>query len=206
MRSSRVAPNVGTSWLRSAELTPCRVTLETLHLPRPIVQLRKTPAETVAALDRLLKAHTDEAAARELNRMGYRNWKGEPYTAKRLNNTRLAYGLPSYLERERKRLREQGFTTAGEVADQLGLKHGTVRALGRAANDPRVDRPIIATEGRRYCMYRANRCREMAHRVVGENPCSRNPHAPFHRQNKVYYETRDLSRDRRTRAGSTATA
>ncbi len=86
------------------------LTLEAVPLPRPIAQLRKTPPETVAALDRLLQTHTTEAAARELNRMGYRNWQGKPYTAQRVNSTRGAYGLLTYLERERKRLRNQGFT------------------------------------------------------------------------------------------------
>ena len=50
--------------------------LETLHLPRPIAQIRKTPPETVAALDQLLDTHTDEAAARELNRMGHKKLEG----------------------------------------------------------------------------------------------------------------------------------
>ena len=98
--------------------------LEKLHLPRPIAQIRKTAPETVAALDQLLNTHTDEAAARELNRMGHRNWKGEPYTAKRLRNTRQVYGLPSYREREKKRLRDEGFSTAAEVAEQLELTPG----------------------------------------------------------------------------------
>ena len=133
------------------------LTLEAVPLPRPIAQLRKTPPETVAALDRLLQIHTCEAAARELNRMGYRNWQGKPYTAKRVNSTRGAYGLLTYLERERKRLRNQGFSAAGEVADQLGLTPGTVRALGRDEKDSRVERAMIETEGRQYCMYRANR-------------------------------------------------
>ena len=138
--------------------------LETLHLPRPIAQIRKTAPETVAALDQLLNIHTDEAAARELNRMGHRNWKSEPYTAKRLRSTRRVYGLSSYREREKKRLRDDGFRTAAEVAEQLGLTSGTVRALGRAKNDPRIERGIITTEGRRYCMYRANCGSEMFHR------------------------------------------
>ena len=143
--------------------------LETLHLPRPIAQIRKTPPETVAALDQLLDTHTDEAAAaRELNRMGHKNWKGEPYTAKRLRSTRRVYGLPSYREREKKRLREQDFSTAAEVAEQLGLTPGTVRALGRAKNDSRIERGIITTEGRRYCMYRANCGRETFHQTRQE--------------------------------------
>ena len=132
------------------------LTLETLHLPRPIAKIRKTAPETIAALDKLLNTHTDEAAARELNRMGHRNWKGEPYTAKRLRGTRIVYGLPSYRQREMKRLRDEGFSSAGEVAEQLGLDPGTVRALGRARDDTRVQRKIITTDRRRYCMYRAN--------------------------------------------------
>ena len=122
-----------------------------------MAQIRKTPPETVAALDRLLETHGDEGAARELNGMGCRNWMGEPFTAKRVGRVRRAYGLPSHLERETKRLRDQGFATAGEVAAQLGFTERTVRVLGRTAKDARVDRVIVSTEGRRrYCMYRAN--------------------------------------------------
>ena len=86
-------------------------------------------------------------------------------TEKRLRSTRRVYGLPSYRERETKRLRDEGFGTAGEVAEQLGLTSGTVRALGRAKNDPRIERGIITTEGRRYCMYRASCGSEMFHQT-----------------------------------------
>ena len=82
--------------------------------------------------------------------MGCRNWKGETYTAAHV-------GLLKHLERERKRLRGQGFMTAAEVAAQLGFKERVVRLLGRTATDARVERVIVPTEGRRrYCMYRAN--------------------------------------------------
>ncbi len=144
------------------------LTLET-QLPRPIALIRKTPPETIAELDRLLGMHTDERTAEELNRMGYRNWKGECYTAKRVRSTRQTYGLPSYRERERKRLRDQGFADAGEMADRLGLNEGTVRKMGRTADDPRVERAVIRTEGRTYCMYRANGHDELACRVPGGN-------------------------------------
>ena len=77
--------------------------------------------------------------------------------------------LLSYRERERIRLRDQGFTTAEEVAEQLDLTPGTVRALGRDRNEPRVERAIISTEGRRYCMFRANCHDEMVSRTVGED-------------------------------------
>ena len=132
------------------------LTLEPLHLPKPMAQIRKTPPETVAAVDRLLETHGDEGAARELNAMERRNWKSERYTAKGVGRIRRAYGLPSYLERKTKRLREQGFGTAAEVAGQLGFNERVVRLLGRTATDARVDRVIVPTEGRRrYCMYRA---------------------------------------------------
>ena len=132
-------------------------TLDTVHLPRPMAQIRKTPPETVVALDRLLETHTDEAAARKLNDMGYRSWTAEPYTAGRVNTMRKAYGLPSYLERERQRLRNQGFATAEEVAAQLGLTEGFIRALARDAQDQRVARAAISTDGRKFYMYRAKR-------------------------------------------------
>ncbi len=142
------------------------LTLEPLQLPRPMAEIRKTPAETVAAVDRLLETHGDEGAARELNAMGCRNWKGESYTVKGVGRIRRAYGLPGYLDRATKRLREQGFSTAAEVAAQLGFNVRVVRLLGRTATDARVERVIVPTEGRRrYCMYRANFAGEAVHRA-----------------------------------------
>ena len=139
------------------------LTLETLQLPRPMAEIRKTPPETVAVVGRLLETHGDHGTARELNAMGCRNWKGEPYTAAHVGRIRRAYGLPNHLERETKRLRDQGFSTAAEVAAQLGFNERVVRLLGRTATDARVDRVIVPTEGRRrYCMYRANCAGETA--------------------------------------------
>ena len=53
------------------------IDLNTAELPRPVAQIRKTPPETIAALGRFLETHTDAAVARELNRAGHTNWKGE---------------------------------------------------------------------------------------------------------------------------------
>ena len=131
------------------------LTLDTVHLPRPMAQVRKTPPATLTALAELLETHTDEAAARELNRTGHRNWKGESYSAKRVRYTRHSYRLPSFLERERTRLRAKGFESAPELAVRIGFTPGTVRTIGRAPDDDRIERAVIATGGRRYCMYRA---------------------------------------------------
>ena len=77
----------------------------------PIAQIRKTRPETVAAVDRLLETHGDEATARELNAKGHRNWKGDPYAAAHVGRIRRAYGLAQRtLERETKRLRERGLS------------------------------------------------------------------------------------------------
>ena len=133
------------------------VTLEPVQLPRRMAQVRKTPPETVAAVDRLLETHGDQGAACELNAMGFRNWKGKAYTARGVGRVRRAYGLPNHTEREIRRLRDQGFGTAAEVAAQLGFNDRVVRRMGRTATDARVDRVIVPTRGRRrYCMYRAN--------------------------------------------------
>ncbi len=139
------------------------LTLEPLQLPRPMAEIRKTPPETVAAVDRLLEDHGDHGTARELNTMGRRNWKGELYSASHVGRIRRAYGLPNYLERKKKRLRDQGFSTAAEVAAQIGFNERVVRLMGRTAADTRVERVIVPTEGRRrFCMYRANCAGETA--------------------------------------------
>ena len=148
------------------------LTLDTVPLPRPIAQIRKTRPETIAAVARLLENHTDGAIARELNRSGHRNWRGESYTAQRVSALRRRYGLTSFLKRETKRLRGQGFETAPELAARLGVTHGTVRAIGRDPNDDRVERAIISTENRRYCMYRASACGNTHPNQPGEHNLS----------------------------------
>ncbi len=128
------------------------LTLDPLPLPKPLAQLRKTRPETLTALDRLLDTHSDAGAAQELNRAGHRTWKGEPYTAKRVLGLRHGYGLRRHLDRERERLRGQGFKSAGELALQLGVNVTTVRKKGKQHRG--ITREIILTEGREYCMYK----------------------------------------------------
>ena len=118
--------------------------LEKLHLPRPIAQIRKTAPETVAALDQLLNTHTDEAAARELNRMGHRNWKGEPYTAKRLRNTRQVYGLPSY-----RSARKSGFAMKASAQPRKWLSSSTLRPETVRAMEERETTPASNAESSR---------------------------------------------------------
>jgi DNA invertase Pin-like site-specific DNA recombinase len=100
-------------------------TNHTLHLelPKPAWQLRQTPAEVVAAVDRLLDDHTDAEVARQLNAQGLRSGSGRAFTAWIVYTIRLAYGLRSRYER----LRARGLLTMQEMARRLGVQPATVK-------------------------------------------------------------------------------
>jgi DNA invertase Pin-like site-specific DNA recombinase len=95
--------------------------------PRPMSQVRKTPPQVVALIDELLETATDRQIAARLNELGHRNWRGEPFTMKKVILVRRAYALNSRFER----LRKRGMLTGEEVAKQLGVSSTTVHQLGR---------------------------------------------------------------------------
>jgi hypothetical protein len=95
--------------------------------PKPMALVRKTLPEVIAELDQLLENGSDREASAQLNARGYRNWKGEPFTATRVRRARLIYALKSRFDR----LRERGLLTAGEIARQLGVSASQVHMLGR---------------------------------------------------------------------------
>lgn len=101
-----------------------------LSIPRPVPMavIRKTKSEVVAALDKLLATHTDQQAADALNGLGYRNWRNEPFNAKKVISIRCAYRLKG----RRDRLLEQGFIPAEELATRFGVSVGTIHQWGRA--------------------------------------------------------------------------
>lgn len=105
----------------------------TVARPVPIARVRKTLPEAIQMLDHLLDSCSDKEAAVRLNTLGHHNWKGEPFTAKRVRYVRLAYDLRSRFDR----LRTEGFLTAGELARQLGLCISQVYKLGREGVLPR---------------------------------------------------------------------
>ncbi len=96
--------------------------------PVPIARIRKTKPEVIKALNILLDTCTDREAAFELNKMGYKNWKGENFTYKKVMLIRKVYGLKSPFER----LRERGWLTGAEIAKKLGVSITTIHTLGRA--------------------------------------------------------------------------
>jgi DNA invertase Pin-like site-specific DNA recombinase len=98
-----------------------------LPKPLPMSRIRKTPDEVVQVLDQLLDTCTDREAAARLNALGHRNWKGEPFTLKKVALVRIVYGLRSRYQR----LRERGFLTGRELAEQLGVSTTSIHTWGR---------------------------------------------------------------------------
>jgi hypothetical protein len=96
---------------------------QTLRLPRPpaIGELRRHRATLVAEVDRLIDEHTDKAIAAILNARGLRSCDGGEFHRLMIRNMRLAYGLKSRYER----LREAGYLTTPEIAEQLGIAVAT---------------------------------------------------------------------------------
>ena len=62
----------------------------TVPRPVPMAVIRKTKPEVIATLDRLLETHTDQQAADALNALGYRNWRQQPFTSKKVISVRCA--------------------------------------------------------------------------------------------------------------------
>jgi len=94
----------------------------TVPLPPPFAQSRLTPADTLAAIDRLLDTATDAEVAAQLNAQGYRTFAGLPFQAMHVSQLRRAHGLKDRWTR----LREAGMQTAEEIAARLGVRAQTV--------------------------------------------------------------------------------
>ncbi|MGH8111839.1 MAG: recombinase family protein [Rhodanobacteraceae bacterium] len=105
----------------------------TVARPTPISRVRKTRPEVVAKLTQLLETCSDGEASAKLNALGYCNWKGEAFTAKRTRYLRRTYGVASRYQR----LRARGFLTGPELAQQLGICISQLHALGRRGVLPR---------------------------------------------------------------------
>lgn len=100
----------------------------TVALPPPFAQSRLTAPETLAALDRLLDAHTDAQAAEHLNQQGYRTFDGLLFQSMHVSQLRRPHGLPDRYAR----LRSQGMLTAEELARFYGVSAQTIWRRGCA--------------------------------------------------------------------------
>jgi DNA invertase Pin-like site-specific DNA recombinase len=103
---------------------------QTLHVPRrpSAWQLRQPPQPVLDTIDRLLEHATEDAIARQLNAQGVLSGTGQPFTARIVARLRRTYGLKSRYDR----LRERGFLTAEELAQDLQVCVTTVHVWRRA--------------------------------------------------------------------------
>jgi len=92
-----------------------------------IAQIRKTPPDVVKLIDELLETSTDMQAAARLNELGHRNWRGEPFSPKKVLVVRNAYKLRSRFER----LRERGMLTGDSAVCSPSLVARVCRARGQ---------------------------------------------------------------------------
>ena len=67
-----------------------------------MARVRKTLPEVIHRLDQLLETCSDREAAAQINTLGFGNWKGEPFTAKRVCYLRRIYQLKSRFDRRKR--------------------------------------------------------------------------------------------------------
>ena len=100
--------------------------------PRCAWQDRKTSAEVVAEIDRLLDEHTCAAIASLLNERGLRSGCGHPFHGDRVDTLCRAYRLKS----RRERLQQAGLLTLPQLAMKLGVSADTVKLQRRQGRLP----------------------------------------------------------------------
>jgi Recombinase/Recombinase zinc beta ribbon domain len=120
VKADRIAIHIRFRGGRTASLT--------IDKPKLIALVRKTPPEVVRRVDELLETCTDRQVAAQLDEQGYRNWRGQTFTIKKVILIRRAYRLKSRFQR----LRERGMLTGDELAKQLRVCITTVHHWGRA--------------------------------------------------------------------------
>jgi len=97
-----------------------------LQVPLPLAawQLRNTPPEVLAEIDRLLDHHTDGEVAAILNDRGFTSYEGKAFRHVMVQRLRRDHGLLSRFGR----LRERGMLTISETANLLGVCTSTVKS------------------------------------------------------------------------------
>ena len=98
---------------------------QTLTLPLPLSawQIRQTPQQIVAKVDRLLDSHTDGQIATILNDRGHSSGEGKAFNRVMVQKIRRKHNLKSRYQR----LREAGLLTVDEIADMLKVHQQTVK-------------------------------------------------------------------------------
>jgi hypothetical protein len=109
-----------------------------MPFPPPFAQSRLTAPQTLAVMQELLHDLTDAQTAEQLNSLGYQTFTGFPFQAAHVAQLRRHHGLTDRYTT----LREQGWLTAAEIAEQCGISVTRVwrryhqgRLVGAVCND-----------------------------------------------------------------------
>lgn len=94
-----------------------------LAAPLPAWALRKTAADVVKEIDRLLDSNNYGEVANLLNKSGKVTGTGQAFDAKSIRFIQWSYRLKSRYDR----LRAQGLLRTHELANTLGVHHSTIR-------------------------------------------------------------------------------
>jgi hypothetical protein len=86
--------------------------------PDTVGLLRKTKAQIVAEIDRLLEQCTDSEIAERLNRKGWRSSLNQPFSPRIILQLRINHKLVSRMQR----LRAKGLLSAKEIGKLTGTK------------------------------------------------------------------------------------
>jgi len=95
----------------------------TLPIPLNAPMMRKTDAEVVSEIDRLLEDHTEMEIAAMLNKQGRISGTGKPFTLMMVTNIRRHYRLKERFAR----LRQRGLFTIDEIAERFGIAPSVVK-------------------------------------------------------------------------------
>lgn len=117
--------------LDQAEVITARIrfrggAIQTLTLP--LSTGKRTDAQLMALMDRLLDDYTDGGVAEHLNQAGWRTYEGRLFSARRVLSLRRDHGLRDHGTR----VREQGWLPTAEAARAYGVSRRTILEWGRA--------------------------------------------------------------------------
>ena len=129
--------------------------LDPVALPRPRAVMIRRDASTkiLAELEMLLEAgYSDHMAAKELNRRGHYDSRGDRFTRCSICMIRNRYDMDGGLRRKRNQLREQGCISGVELAAELGVPHSNL--YRHLPNNQRVEVYEIPSTKRTFKMYK----------------------------------------------------
>ena len=124
-----------------------------LPQPRAYIERRDASEEALAALNQLLDSGLSERqAAVELNRLGHLDSRGDPFTEWCIRSIRIRNNIPSASQRQRSKLREQGFLSATELANQIGITPYKLRRYAPSHSGIAIHRFKVGL--RNYAMFK----------------------------------------------------